>query len=219
MADKKITGWFTMNGKHIPIFEGESQKDATNRAIAKANEDKKNKDIARNQASALHTKEIYEKATSAYPKLRQQDKELKALKDEIDQARADGKDVTELMEKYKKLDAAYKKDFEEYAKLSSEFNKRPDKDNYLKGAVKKDKFMSTGYLDKLLKYINSDSYIQKLGKYVSRNSNISPEEVLKTNGLYKNLDSYADKNGLNREEVRRAFLRGANELWNKNKKK
>ena len=35
MASKKITGWFTMNGKHIPLFEGESKKDAVNRSLKK----------------------------------------------------------------------------------------------------------------------------------------------------------------------------------------
>ena len=34
MADKKVTGWFTMNGKHIPVFEGESKKDAVKRSIS-----------------------------------------------------------------------------------------------------------------------------------------------------------------------------------------
>lgn len=52
MAEKKVTGWFTMNGKHIPIFEGESKDDAVNRAVAKANEDKKAEQIAKNQRTA-----------------------------------------------------------------------------------------------------------------------------------------------------------------------
>lgn len=45
MAQKEVKQWITMNGKHIPIFEGESKEDAINRAIAKSNEDKKNSDI------------------------------------------------------------------------------------------------------------------------------------------------------------------------------
>ena len=45
MSERKIVDWFTMNGKHIPIFEGESKQDAINRSIARDNEDKKNKDI------------------------------------------------------------------------------------------------------------------------------------------------------------------------------
>lgn len=52
MSERKITGWFTMNGKHIPIFEGESKADAVNRSIAKDNEDKKQADIQRNKDEA-----------------------------------------------------------------------------------------------------------------------------------------------------------------------
>lgn len=33
MADKKIVGWFTMNGVHIPIFEGESKDAAVQRSM------------------------------------------------------------------------------------------------------------------------------------------------------------------------------------------
>ena len=45
MAEREVKGWFTLNGKHIPIFEGESKQDAVNRSIAKDNEDLKNKQI------------------------------------------------------------------------------------------------------------------------------------------------------------------------------
>ena len=31
MAEKKVIGWFTVNGKHIPVFEGESKSDAFKR--------------------------------------------------------------------------------------------------------------------------------------------------------------------------------------------
>lgn len=31
MSDRKVTAWFTVNGKHIPIFEGESKQDAVKR--------------------------------------------------------------------------------------------------------------------------------------------------------------------------------------------
>ncbi|MBP5423812.1 MAG: hypothetical protein J6Y78_15355 [Paludibacteraceae bacterium] len=33
MADKKVVAWFTMNGKHIPIYEGESKDDAVKRSV------------------------------------------------------------------------------------------------------------------------------------------------------------------------------------------
>ena len=52
MANKEPIGWITVNGRHIPIFEGESKDQAVNRYIAKTNEEKKQKDIARNKAQA-----------------------------------------------------------------------------------------------------------------------------------------------------------------------
>ena len=51
MSEKQAVGWFTVKGKHIPIFEGESKQDALNRVIAKNNESKKQKDIERNKRS------------------------------------------------------------------------------------------------------------------------------------------------------------------------
>ena len=33
MADKKIVGWFTVNGNHIPVFEGEKKSDAFKRVF------------------------------------------------------------------------------------------------------------------------------------------------------------------------------------------
>ena len=64
--DKKVTGWFTMNGKHIPIYEGESKADAVNRSIAKDAEDKKQADIQRNreEAKKLNKKSDKETATA-----------------------------------------------------------------------------------------------------------------------------------------------------------
>ena len=50
--DGEIVGWFTMNGKHVPVHKGESKKDAANKAIADANESKKNKQIAENKKQA-----------------------------------------------------------------------------------------------------------------------------------------------------------------------
>ena len=31
MADKEVKAWFTSNGKHIPIFDGETKDDAIKR--------------------------------------------------------------------------------------------------------------------------------------------------------------------------------------------
>lgn len=52
MVKKEVKDWITVNGKHIPLFEGESKQDAINRVIAKDNEDKKDSDINRNKKEA-----------------------------------------------------------------------------------------------------------------------------------------------------------------------
>ena len=51
-TDAKIVGWITVNGKHVPLREGESKKDAINKYIAKDNEDIKEKQIAQRQKEA-----------------------------------------------------------------------------------------------------------------------------------------------------------------------
>lgn len=55
MAQREVKQWITMNGKHIPIFEGESKAAAVKRATAKQlkeDEDKKEKQIAANKKEA-----------------------------------------------------------------------------------------------------------------------------------------------------------------------
>ena len=49
MAEREVKQWITVNGKHVPIFDGETEKQAINRAIAKDNEDIKEKQIAKNK--------------------------------------------------------------------------------------------------------------------------------------------------------------------------
>lgn len=49
---REVVDWFTMNGKHIPIFEGESKQDAINRSVADVNEDKRAVDMAKNKQVA-----------------------------------------------------------------------------------------------------------------------------------------------------------------------
>ena len=49
---KEPTGWITINGKHVPLFEGESAQDAYNRVVASNNEDKKAVDMAKNKQVA-----------------------------------------------------------------------------------------------------------------------------------------------------------------------
>ena len=47
MAEREIERWITVNGSRIPIFKGESEKDAVNRSIADKNEKTKNEQIAK----------------------------------------------------------------------------------------------------------------------------------------------------------------------------
>ena len=74
MADREIIGWFTVNGQHRPIYEGESKEDAYRRAVAKSNEDTKQRQIAKNkeQADKLNGKSTEksggEKPTSELPR-------------------------------------------------------------------------------------------------------------------------------------------------------
>lgn len=75
MSERKIVDWFTMSGKHIPIFEGESKQDALNRSIAKDNEDKKNAQIKQNaeqvsdkKTGGITYEEIQQKLEQMYDK-------------------------------------------------------------------------------------------------------------------------------------------------------
>lgn len=52
MAEREIERWITVNGTRVPIFAGESEKDAINRSIAKSNSDKMEQDIKRNKEQA-----------------------------------------------------------------------------------------------------------------------------------------------------------------------
>lgn len=49
MADRQPVGWITVNGVHVPIFDGESKQDAINRSIAENNAATKEKQIAENK--------------------------------------------------------------------------------------------------------------------------------------------------------------------------
>ena len=61
MADREPIGWFTMNGKRVPIFEGESKGDAVNRAVANANADTKARQIAENKRQSENARSQSEK--------------------------------------------------------------------------------------------------------------------------------------------------------------
>ena len=53
---KQVKDWFTANGKHIPIFEGESKSQAMNRYIAEKNDEIRQKQIEENRNQAKQVK-------------------------------------------------------------------------------------------------------------------------------------------------------------------
>ena len=67
MAEREIEKWITVNGARVPIYKGESQSDAVNRAIANKNEDIKEKQIAdrKKESDELNKKSIMSKNASA----------------------------------------------------------------------------------------------------------------------------------------------------------
>ena len=52
MAKREVKDWITVNGQHIPLYEGDTKDKAVARYIANKNEDTKNKQIAENQKQA-----------------------------------------------------------------------------------------------------------------------------------------------------------------------
>lgn len=64
---KDVSEWITVNGKHIPVYSGESKEDAYNRSVAKDNEDKKQQQIAKNreQTNTLNGKTTMQKNAKA----------------------------------------------------------------------------------------------------------------------------------------------------------
>ena len=70
---KEIKDWITVNHKHIPIYEGESKQDAVNRAIAKDNEEQKQKDIEK------RNREIERLNPSTQKKVSDDDFDIKSL--------------------------------------------------------------------------------------------------------------------------------------------
>ena len=67
MLGRKIKDWITVNHRHIPIYEGESKAQAVTKAVVKANEDTKNKQIAQNKEQADKAKSIYGKKAMRGP--------------------------------------------------------------------------------------------------------------------------------------------------------
>ena len=60
MADREPITWITVNGNHIPVYEGESRQDAFNRYKVEKSDREKREQIALNKAQANNAKGKYE---------------------------------------------------------------------------------------------------------------------------------------------------------------
>lgn len=49
---KEIEKWITVNGRHVPVYKGESADAAIKRSVTKQEEEQKAKDIAKNKQAA-----------------------------------------------------------------------------------------------------------------------------------------------------------------------
>lgn len=126
MAEREVKQWITVNGKHVPIYEGESKADAIKRATDKQindDADKKEKQIAENKKKAdkLNGKQDSKEGTSGdLNKLKQQiDDYVKAHPNPSAEDRAK---VSAMRDKYNEMKAAsWKKTKEKVkAKLAAE---------------------------------------------------------------------------------------------------
>lgn len=132
MADREPIGWITVNGVHVPLFEGESKQDAINRAIAKHNEDKKSSDITKAKEEA--DKLSREQKIAELEKQKEQTLGLLAkakIQTEIDMLKANWKGTKEewIAQRNAKLEAERKQKEAEYkAKKEAEEKERRDKE-------------------------------------------------------------------------------------------
>lgn len=103
MTDKEPVSWITVNGVHVPLFDGESKQDAINRVVAKDATDKMSREIKSNQAQATVAEKQLEKPT----KLKQENESkfsatLKSAKDSrpiMDKWRVDEHTAEQLKER------------------------------------------------------------------------------------------------------------------------
>ena len=65
---RKIIDWITINHRHIPIYEGESKAQAVTKAVVKANEDARQRQITQNKEQADKAKLAYAKNMVKGPK-------------------------------------------------------------------------------------------------------------------------------------------------------
>ena len=172
--EKEPVGWVTVNGNHVPIFEGESKEDAVARSIGN-NEDKKNEQIAKNkkQADKLNGKksvsedELKSQSTDWwYNKL--SDSERKVILD----AQYSTKSVNEYLRGARKLDGSAKSDMEETVHtLDSALSKfKTDSDIVTYRGVNSEEFTNTylGISPKTVG-IKSSSYAKSRAEAFAKN--------------------------------------------------
>ena len=110
MAQKEPERWITVNGRHIPVYEGETKDQAVNRYIAKQNEETKEKQIAKHkeQADKLNGKTTDTEKKIA--ELQKQYDEAKSIftkadiKTEIEMLKADWKGTKEEWEAHQETE-------------------------------------------------------------------------------------------------------------------
>lgn len=176
MAERKVKQWITVNGVHVPIFEGESKADAIKRSIekqksnVKANEDQKAKDIARNKAE----KDTLNKKDTTKPKQSevQTSDDSKFVVDHLNGDRISAQMYEKVNGKWTKIGKpetwASKKEFEEeYGKLkevkNADSGKAIDKvkESLKKELTSKDKEI-IGYYAQYQKSVSLDEAQKKL---------------------------------------------------------
>ena len=89
---KEPIDWITINGKHVPIYDGESKQDAYNRAVAKHNEEVKEKQIAENKSQVNNkTNTIRDSIPSGFGKNSVAEEKIKDIITDFQKNHADSK--------------------------------------------------------------------------------------------------------------------------------
>ena len=140
MADKEPIGWITVNGVHVPLYEGESKEDAVNRAIAKHNEDKKESDIAKakEQSDKLNGKQSNEQKIAELQKKKDETQSFLQkglIQQEIDMLKANWKGTKEEWREHinKQREAEQKQKEEAYkVKKAAEEKAKHDKEEAIR---------------------------------------------------------------------------------------
>lgn len=222
MADKKVTGWFTMNGKHIPVFEGESKKDAVKRSISngkahqpvsKGHTEKKWKEFedASRKAEIMHAdidapkyrkKEIdkareYDKAVEQKRK-NGEIKSVKIKKKSIDE-KPMGKFEKEIRDELGHPTGKLTKGMKSYIQIKEEERRRKEGIKTKYGAKDTSKLSQHKEIQRM-----ADDHIEKI---------YTREGGVKNQELVDEADKFAKANNLNVTKVRDAAMKAMNEKY------